>query len=90
MKTFRQFHLENPNVYEEFKKVAFSLINRGYTRLSSKFIFEIVRYNTMIETNDKYKMNNNYTPGYARMFEKDYPYYFGYFSKRNVSEKSKV
>ena len=82
MKSFNQYDKENPVVYEEFKKYADQLINRGYRHLSSKLICEIIRFNSMIETKGKYKINNNYTADYARKFEKDFPQYLGYFSKR--------
>lgn len=82
MISFRQYDKENPIVYEEFKKYANQLIARGYKHLSSKLICEIIRFNSMISTTGKYKINNNYTADYARKFEKDFPEYEGYFSKR--------
>lgn len=87
MRTFKQYHQSNPQIYEGFKKIAFQLIKRGYKRLSSKFICEIIRYETMISGNDKFKINNSYTADYARLFEKDHPEYEGYFSKRLLSLK---
>ena len=80
--SFKQYHLDNPQVYSEFKRLAFQLINRGYIRLGSKQIFEVIRWQTMVSGNDKFKVNNNYTSDYARMFELDYPIYSGYFTKR--------
>lgn len=82
MQSFRQYDRENPIVYEEFKKYANQLIARGYKHLSSKLICEIIRFNSMISTTGKYKVNNNFTADYARKFEKDFPEYEGYFSKR--------
>ena len=70
-------------IYAEFEKIAMQLINRGYKRLSSKFICEIIRYNTMISAkDDNFRINNNYTADYARLFEMTNKQYFGYFSKR--------
>jgi len=80
--SFKNYHEENPQVYVQFKRIAFQLINRGYVRLGAKQIFEVIRYHTMIETNDKYRVNNNYTSDYARLFENDHPIYAGYFLKR--------
>jgi hypothetical protein len=80
--SFKNYHAENPQVYVQFKRIAFQLINRGYVRLGAKQIFEVIRYHTMIETNDKYRVNNNYTSDYARLFENDHPIYAGYFLKR--------
>lgn len=82
MRSFIKYHEENPEIYEEFKKYAFQLINRGYKRIGSKQIFEVIRWHSMVSGNDKYKVNNNYTADYARKFEKDFPHHFGIFSKR--------
>ena len=85
MKTFKQYNQENPQIYQEFEKIAFQLIRRGYKRLSSKFICEIVRYNSMVSGNDMFKINNSYTADYARLFEKNNQNYYGYFSKRLIN-----
>ena len=80
--SFKQYHLDNPQVYVEFKRLAFQLINRGYVRLGAKQIFEVIRWQTMVYGNDQYKLNNNYTSDYARLFELDHQIYAGYFLKR--------
>ena len=80
--SFKQYHLDSPQVYQEFKRLAFQLINRGYVRLGAKQIFEVIRWQTMVSGNDQYKLNNNFTSDYARMFELDHPIYTGYFTKR--------
>jgi hypothetical protein len=36
----------------------------------------------MISGNDQFKVNNNYSADYARLFEKDFPQYAGIFMKR--------
>ena len=80
--SFKKYHEENPQIYIEFKRLAFQMINRGYVRLEAKQIFEVIRWHTMVEGNDGYKVNNNYTSDYARLFENDHPIYAGYFLKR--------
>ncbi len=83
MKTsFKKYHESNPQVYKEFERIALQLIKRGYIRIGAKQIFEVIRYHTMIEGNDGYKVNNNFTSDYARLFESDHPIYAGYFLKR--------
>jgi hypothetical protein len=83
MKTsFKNYHESNPEIYREFKRLAYQLINRGYVRLGAKQIFEVIRWHTMVEGNDRYKVNNNFTSDYARLFELEHPIYVGYFSKR--------
>jgi hypothetical protein len=83
MKTsFKKYHESNPQVYKEFERIALQLIKRGYIRIGAKQIVEVIRYHTMIEGNDGYKVNNNFTSDYARLFENDHPIYAGYFLKR--------
>lgn len=82
MRSFIKYHEENPAVYEEFKKYAFQLINRGYKRIGSKQIFEVIRWHSMVSGKGQYKIDNSFTADYARKFEKDFPHHFGIFSKR--------
>ncbi len=89
MKSFKQYDNENPQIYTEFKKLAFQLINRGYNHIGAKQIFEVIRWNTMVSGNDGFKVNNNYAPDYSRKFEKDHPIYEGVFRKRLCKLKEK-
>ena len=82
IQSFKSYHEERPAIYEEFKRYAHQLIARKYNRLSAKLICEVIRYNSMITKVGEFKINNSYASGYARLFEKDFPEYAGYFSKR--------
>lgn len=82
MLTFKQYHERNPQIYEEFKRFAFLLINRGHKKIGSKQVFERIRWESMIERIDRYKVNNNYTADYAYKFESDFPYLEGIFYHR--------
>lgn len=83
MKTsFLKYHIQNPKIYLEFEKLAYQLINKGYVRLGAKQIFEVIRWHTMVEGTGQYKVNNNFTSDYARLFEWYHPIYAGYFNKR--------
>ena len=79
---FVKYHAENPQVYEAFKKFALETIRRGFKHYSAKGIYELIRWHTGVSSNDIFKVSNNYTPFYARLFEKDYPQFKGYFRKR--------
>jgi hypothetical protein len=80
--SFKVYHAKRPEIYEEFKKVAYQLILRGYRKLSSQLICEVIRYNSMIEKIGDYKINNDAAAGYSRLFEKEHPHYEGFFLKR--------
>jgi hypothetical protein len=81
-KSFRKYNEENPQIYTEFRKIAFQLIGRNYKRIGARQILEVIRYHTMISGNDQFKVNNNYSADYARLFERDFPQYAGIFMKR--------
>jgi len=70
---FNVYHAESPQVWWLFEKYALELAGSNVTALSAKRIFERIRWESDVSGNDGYKVNNNYTPFYARMFETKYP-----------------
>lgn len=81
---FEKFHRDNPIIYELFKKFTFMLIERGFQHHSSDAVLHRIRWHTNVETYDRtgYKINDNYTAFYARLFEEDFPQHEGFFRKR--------
>jgi len=80
---FSNYHGANPHVYDKFKTLALRAAQSGH-RFGSKAILEIMRWQTGIEGNDIYKINNNTAPYYSRLFEQQHPEYEGYFRKRKM------
>jgi len=70
---FNEFDRDNPQVWEMFTRYAQILVERGYQTLSSKLIFERIRWETAITTTEDFKMNNNYTAYYARKWNRLFP-----------------
>lgn len=72
---FEKFHEENPHVYEELVKLARVAKERGRARFSIDMIYQVVRWNRFIQTNDPaFKLNDHYRSRYARLImdqEKD-------------------
>jgi len=84
---FFKFHDENPHVYKEFERRALLLINKGRRHFGAKAIFEAMRFDWAATTTDEeFKLNNNYTAYYARMFEDKHPDYVGFFEMRTQKE----
>lgn len=79
---FDQYHNENPQVYDKFKETSFQAIVNGYKNTSSDFILHIVRWETNVGGNDIFKINNNYSAFYGRLFMKDHPEHTGFFRTR--------
>lgn len=66
---FLQFHVENPQVYTALVEMARRLKQRGRKRLGMKAMFEVLRYETSLQTNDPsgFKVNNTFTRPYAHL-----------------------
>lgn len=81
---FCSYHEANPQVYQAFKSMTIKTLSRGFKHYSAKGIFEIMRWhNGVTADGDCFKVNNNYSSFYARLFEKEHPAHKGFFRKRN-------
>tara|TARA_R100000951_G_scaffold107388_1_gene102708 strand:- start:302 stop:583 length:282 start_codon:yes stop_codon:yes gene_type:complete len=88
MKTFEQYHNENPHIYTAFKHYALIAKQKGFKNYSAKSLFEIIRWHTPIRGEVEYfKINNNYAPDYARKMMKDYESFKGFFRVRELKAK---
>lgn len=84
MKQFQDYHKEHPEIWKEFVKTTFEAIRKGFKNYSSKSIFEIIRWHRGGDIkSDSFKINNNYTADYAKMFMEKYPQHKGFFRTRN-------
>lgn len=81
---FERFHAENPHVYEMFVRFARQLRARR-ARGSAAMIFERMRWETAITTNDPhFKLNDQYTSRYARLAMAQEPDLAGFFEIREL------
>lgn len=82
---YQKWDAANPHFYPLFVRFALQLAERGYRNLSSKLIFERIRWESMIRTTgEEWKLNNNYTPIYARRFMRDHHNLDGLFRLREL------
>ena len=82
---WREFHAQNPEVYELVKRFAYEVLAKGYKRYSAYSIIQRIRWEIEIRTvGDTYKINNNHAPYYARLFHLDHPQHDGFFRTRPV------
>ncbi len=81
---FAAFHADNPHVYERFKALAFKMIRAGKKHYSSKTLICAMRFEQDLETvsDDGFKINDAFTPCYARRFAEDFPEYKDFFEFR--------
>lgn len=82
---FIKFHDDNPHVYEQFKFFAFQAIAAGVRKMSSKFLIERIRWDALVTTSAKdFKINNDFTSRYSRMFISEYPVHADLFDTREI------
>jgi hypothetical protein len=84
---FDVFHKTNPVVFHELIGLADQLRSRGHKRGSMKMLFEVLRWERMIRTDDpssEFKLNNNYTSHYARLMVETHPRFEGFFAIRHL------
>ena len=70
------WHLEkHPEIYRKFRELADKYLqNRPGGVLSADMILHVIRYNTGLSaTGDVYKLNNNLTPLFARLYQLERP-----------------
>ena len=84
------FNAEHPEVMVLFSKFTFQRIAMGFKNYSVNGIFERIRWETAEAGGDgqeKFKLNNNYRPFYARAWMKMNPEHDGFFrTRKQISE----
>jgi len=81
---FEEFHRANPSVYQELRRLALILKNRGHKRIGISMLFEQMRWQWYATTTDVtgFKLNNNYRAYYARMLMENEEGLDGFFTIR--------
>ena len=81
---FERFHSANPHIAESLTHLALQERAIGATRISMKYLFEVLRWKRRqsIQTDEPYKINNDFTPLYARLIADRDPRLAGLFEKR--------
>ena len=81
------WHKDNPHVFELFCDFTSELINAGHKNYSAKGVFERIRWHTDVDTSGTFKLSNNYTPYYARLFHHYHPEHSGFFRLKKTKEE---
>jgi|694.fasta_scaffold02764_37 hypothetical protein len=80
---FIENFLANPLVWRQFERFALDAIQTR-RKLGAKAVMERVRWETEIERNEDFKVSNNWTAYYARIFALKHPAYRNYFDFKQV------
>jgi hypothetical protein len=81
---FREFHSENPAVYDEFKRLARMMKNSGRKKYSVDAIIHVIRWNFALRTTGHpFKISNNIRAIYGRLLAFDDPQFATFFNFKN-------
>lgn len=81
---FLLWHRANPDVWNEFEKITLELLSKGRKHYGAKAIMEVIRFNRVISSGPDFKINNNFTAYYVRIFEAKYKIHKGFFETREL------
>lgn len=88
---FAKFDDNNPEIWELFVRFTFELIDAGRTRNSARGIFHRIRWESAQTSDDAlYKLNDAWSPYYARKFHAVYPEHEGFFQLRTSRADEKT
>lgn len=85
-KTFEQYDADNPHIWQAFVHYSVQAKAKGFLHYGAKGIFEIIRFNTAERGKEPFKVNNTYTPDYARKMELKFPEFKDFFEKRQLKK----
>ena len=79
---FLKYHRNHPEIWDNFERLALEVISKGKTKWSARAIFNVLRYEFEIKSTlgEDFKINDHYSPYYARVFHFKYPEYDGFFT----------
>lgn len=86
---FVKFHIANPHIFDQLKKMALVLKKVGHKRWGMRNLWEKLRYDLAIANNSgssEYKLNDHFPPFYARLLMRDVPELDGFFEIRGIKE----
>lgn len=83
---FEAFHAANPQIYDYLVSRALAIQrNTNIRRMGIAMLFELLRYDGMIQTRgDSYKLNNDFKSRYSRYIMASVPYLEGFFTTREL------
>lgn len=90
LERFKDFHRDNPHVYERFREHARQMRAAGWGRYSARTIFEVMRWNENLRTRgDAFKVNDDHIPIYARLLIYHHPEFADFFELRKVRSRGR-
>ena len=91
LEKFKQFHKENPRVYDLFVTYSKRMKISGKNKYSAWTIVNVIRWNMDLwTTGDVFKINNDFIAIYARVMIHNYPEFADFFELRQTKPTRKI
>ena len=88
---WREFHDENPHVWDMFERFTFDAIAAGKRNSSAWLIINRIRWETEIVTRGSaFKISNDHIAHYARHFHEQHPEFAGFFRTRPLKSERRA
>lgn len=87
------FHNKHPEVWNLFVRFTMEKISCGFKHYSARGIFHRIRWETeepSYQAGKEFKLNDHYSPFYARRFHRIYPQHDGFFRTRKQISKEQL
>lgn len=84
---FYAFDQTNPHVYARLEQMTAQLVARGRRRVGMKMLFEVLRWERALSTDDptsEFRLNNVYSSRYSRKLMDAHPEWEGIFGTREL------
>ncbi len=82
---FKKYHLENPQIYNGFKKLAFEMRKSGRKTYSAKLIINVLRWQSDLKDNGyEFKISDQYQSLFPRLMSYQFPDFESFFEFRSV------
>jgi hypothetical protein len=84
-KEFLKWLPDNLHIWKSFCEQAFKVRDRGFKHYSARTIVHFLRHHSAIaEVGGQWKINNNYSPYLARLFDLRFPHIAGFWEYRET------
>ncbi len=83
LQKFKKYHMTYPEVYREFKKLAYKMIGIR-KKYSAWTIINVLRWNFDLKHEEPFKINNDYIALYARLLIYHDSQFEGFFELRTM------
>lgn len=83
---FAEFDAEHPQIWHKFVYFTFQLIDAGRRQHSARDVIHRIRWDTALRADDGsgFRINDHWSPYYARKFHRQFPQYSKFFETRRV------